>query len=79
MDLLFDKAFIMILTKYLNYNNIFLVENTIKFLEYTRINNYIIKLEKDKQLLFRFIYTLKLIELEISKTYIKINLANNFI
>ena len=50
-----------------------------KLLRYIKINNYIIKLERRKQLLFGPIYSLKLIELEILKTYFKTNLANNFI
>ena len=77
--LLFDKAFTKILSKYFNYSNIFLRKNVAKFSKYTRINNYIIKLEKDKQLLFGLIYNLKLIEFKILKIYIKTNLANNFI
>ena len=55
------------------------MENARNFLKYTRINNYTIKLEKDKQPSFKFICSLKLIELKILKTYIEINLANNFI
>ena len=46
--LLFNKAPIIIFAKYFNYNNIFLVKNVTKFPEYIRINNYIIKLKKDK-------------------------------
>ena len=37
-----------ILIKYFNYSNIFLIKNTIKFLKYIEINDYIIKLEKNK-------------------------------
>ena len=48
-------------------------------LQYKKMNNYIIKLKKDKQPLFRLIYSLKLIKLKTLKTYIKINLVNNFI
>ena len=50
-----------------------------ELLENTKINEYAIKLEEDKQLLFGPIYNLGPIELEILKTYIKINLANSFI
>lgn len=39
----------------------------------------LLKLEKNNQLRFRLIYSLVLVKLEISKTYIKINLASNFI
>ena len=56
-----------------------MIENATKLLENLGINKYAIKLEEDKQLLFRFIYSLRLVELEILKTYIKTNLVNNFI
>ena len=47
--------------------------------ENTRMNEHAIKLEEGKQPLFRPIYNLGQVELEILKTYIKINLANGFI
>ena len=77
--LLFDKAFIKILAKYSNYSNVFSAKNIVEFLENTKINKYAIKLEEGKQLSFSSISSLRLIELETLKTYIKINLANNFI
>ena len=77
--LLFNKAFISIIAKYLNYNNVFLVKNIVKLLKYIRMNDYVIKSEKSKQSLFKPIYSLKIIKLEILKTYIEINLANSFI
>lgn len=43
------------------------------------MNDYIIKLENYKQSLFSPIYSLELVELKTLKTYIKTNLANNFI
>ena len=43
------------------------------------MNDYIIKLEEGKQPLFSLIYSLGLVELETLKTYIKINLTNDFI
>ena len=43
------------------------------------MNKNAIKLEEDKQPPFDLIYSLGLVELETLKTYIKINLANNFI
>ena len=55
------------------------MENTAKFLENIGINKHAIELEEDKQPLFRLIYSLDPIELETLKTYIKTNLANNFI
>ena len=51
----------------------------IKLSKYIKINDFIIKLEEDKQSFFDPIYNLELIELETLKTYIKINLANGYI
>ena len=67
------------MAKYFNYNNIILAENIIEFIEHIRMNNYIIKLEEDKQSFFKLIYSLGLIKLKMLKIYIKINLANGFI
>ena len=47
--------------------------------ENTGMNEYIIKLEKTKQPTFSPIYSLKFVELETLKTYIKTIIANNFI
>ena len=47
--------------------------------ERTGANENAIKLEKDKQLSYRHIYSLKPVKFKILKTYIKTNLANNFI
>ena len=55
------------------------MENAAKLLENTGMNEYAIKLEESKQPLFRPIYSLKPMELETLETYIKTNLANNFI
>ena len=68
-----------ILAKYSNFTNIFLKKLVAKLLKYLRINKYAINLELDKQLPQKLIYNLKLVKLEILKTYIKTNLANNFI
>ena len=55
--LLFDKIFTKVLTKYSNYSNVFLAKNTIKILKYIKIDDHIIKLEKNKQLFFVSIYS----------------------
>lgn len=55
------------------------MENVAEFLEYTKINNHIIKLEENKQTSFGLIYNLELIELETLMTYIKAKFANSFI
>lgn len=77
--LLFDQSPIKVLVIYFNYSNIFLIKSIAELPEHSEINNYIIKLEKGNQLPFGLIYSLGVIELEILKTYIKINLANDFI
>ena len=38
----------VISVKYFNFKNVFSIEYIVKFLEYTKINHYIIKLEKGK-------------------------------
>lgn len=41
-------------------------------------NKYAIKLEKDKSLFYKLLYTPNLIDLETFKIYIETNLANSF-
>ena len=77
--LLFDKVFTEVPAEYFDYNDVFSAENIAELPENTGINEHVIKLEKDKQLLFGPIYSLGPIELETLKTYIEINLANSFI
>ena len=77
--LLFDKAFITVSAEYSDYNDVFSAKNVAKLLKNIGINEYAIELEKSKQLPFSSIYNLKLVKLEILKTYIKINLTNSFI
>ena len=47
--------------------------------EQTNINEHAIELVDGKQLLYRSIYNIGLVKLQILKTYIKTNLANGFI
>ena len=77
--LLFNKASTEVSTKYSNYSNVFLVEYAAELPENTGMNEHAIKLKKGKQPLFESIYSLKPVELETLKTYIKTNLANGFI
>ena len=77
--LIFDEAPTVVSAEYSDCNNIFLPKNTAKLSEHTGINDYAIKLEESKQPLFELIYSLRIVELEILKTYIKANLANSFI
>ena len=57
----------------------FFLDQAFKFLKHSKINNYTIELVDGQQPLYGLIYSLKLIELEILKAYIKINLVNKFI
>ena len=77
--LIFDEALIEVSTEYSNYNNVFSAKNAAKLPKNNRMNEHAIKLEEGKQPLFRPIYSLILVELEMLKTYIKNNLANGFI
>ena len=77
--LLFNKAPIEVLAKYSNYSNVFSVEHVAELSKNTGINEYAIKLEEDKQPSFGLIYSLRPVELETLKIYIKTNLANGFI
>ena len=70
---------VIVLAKYADFANIFLEKSANVLPKQTRVNQYTIKLEKGKQLPYRPIYSLRLVKLKTLKTYIKTNLANNFI
>ena len=65
--------------EYSDYSDVFSAENVAEPPENTGMNEHAIELEEGKQPLFGPIYSLGLVELKTLKTYIKINLANNFI
>ena len=66
--------------KYLNFTDIFFLDLMSELFEHTGINNHAIELvDSCQQLPYRPIYSLKLVELAIVKTYIKTNLVNGFI
>ena len=69
----------VIFAKYFNFLNIFFSNSAIILLEYVKINDHPINLLDHKELLHSPIFSLKLLELEILKTYIKANLVSNFI
>ncbi len=77
--LLTDEVFIEVLSKYLNYIDIFSFDLVIEILENTSMNEYIIKLIKSKQLFYRSIYSLESVKLEVLKTYITTYLKIKFI
>ena len=70
---------VKILIKYLDFLNVFLKEKALILSKAINLNQYAIELQKNQQLLYKSIYSLKLIELEMLKTYIKTNLTNGFI
>ena len=77
--LLFNKAVIEVLAKCSNYSNVVSAKNAVELPNNIGINKHAIELEEGKQPPFSPIYRLVPVELEILKTYIKINLANDFI
>ena len=70
---------ITIPAEYSDFANVFLEESANILPEQTKVNEHIIKLEKGKQSSYGPIHSLEPVELKNFKTYIKINLANNFI
>ena len=77
--LLFNKALIEVSAEYSNYSNVFSAEYAAELSENTRMNEHAIKLKERKHPPFGPIYSLRPVELETLKTYIKTNLANGFI
>ena len=76
---IFDKISTIIPAEYSDYRDILLAKNAIELPKHIKINIHAIELEKNKQSSFRLIYNRKQMELETLKTYIKANLANDFI
>lgn len=70
---------VIILAKYLNFADIFLKELSTKLLKCLDINKHWIDLKPDKQPVYNSIYSLRLLEQKILKTYIEINQAKDFI
>lgn len=74
-----EEIFIKILAKYSDFANIFSFWWIRELSKNTSINEHAIELEKVKQPLYRTIYSLRLVELEILKAYIKTHLRTKFI
>ena len=70
---------IKISTKYFNFSDIFPFNSAAELSKYIGINDYSINLLKNKQTFYSLIYSLKPVEIETLKTYIKVNLASSFI
>ena len=70
---------VKISTEYSDFSDIFLEEKASILSKATKLNQHVIKLQKDQQLSYVPIYNLRPVELETLKTYIKTNFANRFI
>ena len=66
-------------TEYLDFADVFLEKLANVLPERTKANKHAIELVEDKQPPYRPIYSLRPVELETLKTYIKTNLLNGFI
>ena len=74
-----DKALTKVPSKYTDFTDVFSPKLAAKLQEHIKINNYTIELVEDSKFSYDFIYSLDLMGLEIIKTYIENNLANDFI
>ena len=73
------EALVSILAEYLDFANVFFEELTAVLPEHTEMNTHAINLEEVKQLPYGPIYSLRPVELETLKTYIKTYLKTKFI
>lgn len=73
-----NKAFNNILAKYTHYAHVFSFDLVIKLPKNIQIHKNIIKVVESKQLFYRPIYALNLIELKTLKTYIMTYLKSGF-
>lgn len=62
---------VTILTKYLDYSNIFSKKSTAKLLEHFDINKHLMDLKPSKQPPYSFIYCLEAVELNIFKIILR--------
>ena len=70
---------ILVLAEYLDFLDIFSKKKTLILLKITKLNQFVIELQKSQQPFHKPIYSLGLIKLEIFRIYIKINPVNSFI
>lgn len=74
-----SKAPTFIFLKYADFANIFSKDLASELQKHTKINNYTINMIEEYQLSYKPIYSLKQIDIEILKIYIKTHLINDFI
>ena len=77
--LIANEVFTSILTEYSYFAKMFSPKLASELLKHIKSNNYAIELIDERPLLYGFIYSLGLVELETQKTYIKTNLVDGFI
>ena len=74
-----EEALTKVSAEYLDFTDIFSLDLASELSEHTKINDHTIELVNGQQLPYGSFYSLKSIELETIKAYIKTNLANRFI
>ena len=74
-----NKVFIKVLIKYSDFVDVFSEKKALVLLKQTDYNKHAIKLEIEKQLFYKTIYSLGLVKLETLKTYIETYLKTEFI
>lgn len=74
-----DKIITNVLNIYKNFVKVFFLDLSAQILEYIKIQNYEILFVYYQQLTYNYFQNLRLVKLEMLKTYIKIKLVNNFI
>ena len=74
-----DEAPTKVPSKYADFAKILLSKLAVELSEYTKVDNPVNELVDDWQFLYSLIYSLKPMDLENLKTYIKNNLTNDFI
>ena len=77
--LIAEKVLIKVPAKYLDFADVFSLGLATELPEHMEINTHAIDLEEGKQPPYESIYSLGPVKLKTFKTYIKTNLANNFI
>lgn len=79
LDSIINCQKVIISERYLDFAYVFLNKLAAKLLNCFDINKHVIYLKLCKQLLYKPIYSFKQIKLKTFKTYIEVNLANEFI
>ena len=74
-----NKVFTNISLKYKDYTDIYSFNQIIELSKNSEMNKYTIKLLKARQLIYKLIYSLSLVELEILKSSIKTHPKTGFI